>query len=70
MVEPTGECWCGCGGRPEGKGSYFVQGHDKYAQSAVVKVEYGSIVELLVDHGYGPGGKNPRQEREWLEGQT
>ena len=47
MVEPTGECWCGCGGRPEGKGSYFVQGHDKYAQSAVVKVEYGSIAELL-----------------------
>ena len=46
-----------------------MQGHDKYAQSAVVKVEYGSIAELLVDHGYGPGGRNAQGERERLEGE-
>jgi hypothetical protein len=54
---PTGTCWCGCG-ESASRGAFFVAGHDKIAESAVVKVEYGSVPDLLDQHGYGPGGKN------------
>ena len=54
---PTGECWCGCG-EPAARGAFFVSGHDKRAEAAVIKVEYGSVPDLLDKHGYGPGGKN------------
>ena len=56
---PTGTCWCGCG-EPTSRGAFFVPGHDKIAESAIVKVEYGSVPDLLDQHGYGPGGKNAR----------
>ena len=58
---PTGDCWCGCG-EPAARGSFFVSGHDKRAEAAVVKVEYGSVPDLLDKHGYGPGGKNAAEE--------
>ena len=54
---PTGECLCGCGAETK-LGSFFLPGHDKVAESAVVNVEYGDVLD---QHGYGPGGKNPRQ---------
>lgn len=54
---PTGECWCGCG-ETTAVGAFFVSGHDKRAEAAIVKVEYGDVPSLLVKHGYGPGGKN------------
>jgi len=54
---PTGECWCGCG-EATSIGAYFAAGHDKRAEAAIVKVVYGSVPELLIAHGYGPGGKN------------
>lgn len=54
---PTGECWCGCG-ESTGIGAFFVPGHDKRAESAIVKVEYGTVPDLLDRHGYGPGKKN------------
>jgi hypothetical protein len=57
---PTGTCWCGCGADTK-LGSFFLSGHDKVAESAVVNVEYGGVVQFLDRHGYGPGGKNPRQ---------
>jgi len=60
---PTGECWCGCGEETP-VGSFFRAGHDKVAESAVILVEYGGVPELLAALGYGPGGKNPRVERE------
>lgn len=62
---PTGSCWCGCGGET-GIGSFFLAGHDKTAESAVILVEYGGVPEFLVHHGYGPGDgqKNPRQTLE------
>ena len=60
---PTGECWCGCGAET-GIGSFFLQGHDKAAGSAVISVEYGGVPRFLVQHGYGPGGKNARSEAE------
>ena len=58
---PTGECWCGCG-RQTAIGSFFVQGHDKAAEAAVISVEYGGAPRFLVRHGYGPKGKNPQEE--------
>jgi hypothetical protein len=58
---PTGVCWCGCE-QSVSRGAFFVTGHDKRAESAVIKVEYGIIPTFLEKHGYGPGGKNPSEE--------
>lgn len=55
---PTGKCWCGCGADVP-RGSFFRSGHDRRAESAVIAVEYGGVVEFLSEHGYDPGGKNP-----------
>ena len=55
---PTGKCWCGCG-EDVPRGSFFLSGHDRRAESAVITVEYGGVVEFLTQHGYGPSGKNP-----------
>jgi hypothetical protein len=43
-------------------GAFFVQGHDKRAEAAIVKTVYGSVPALLVAHGFGPDGKNADQE--------
>ncbi len=62
---PTGECWCGCG-QETGLGSFFSPGHDRRAESAVIKVKYGGVAEFLQYHGYGPGGKSALQElKKW-----
>ena len=58
---PTGECWCGCGAETA-IGSFFLPGHDKTAESAVISVEYGDVPRFLVKHGYGPEGKNALRE--------
>lgn len=55
---PTGTCWCGCG-QETAIGAFFLPGHDKVAEAAVVLAEYGSVPAFLVSHGYAPGGKNP-----------
>ena len=60
---PTGECWCGCGA-DTAIGAFFLPGHDKAAESAVISVEYGGVPRFLVHHGYGPEGKNARREVE------
>jgi len=60
---PTGECWCGCGTETP-IGSFFAAGHDKVAESAVILTYYGGVPELLVAHGFGPDGKNPRETLE------
>lgn len=60
---PTGECWCGCG-EETSVGAFFVSGHDKRAESAIVKVVYGSVPAMLVHHGFGPGGRNAAEELE------
>jgi hypothetical protein len=50
---PTGSCWCGCGAEV-GIGSFFVRGHDKVAEAALLAVDYGSsVAQLLHKHGYG-----------------
>src|SRR4051794_14194422 len=56
-LQPTGECWCGCGAKVS-RGAFFSSGHDKRAEAAIVKVEYGSVPDMLDRHGYGPGKKN------------
>jgi hypothetical protein len=56
-LQPTGECWCGCGQRTS-RGAFFLSGHDKRAEAAVVKVRYGTIPDFMVKHGFGPGGAN------------
>jgi hypothetical protein len=60
---PTGDCWCGCGDEAT-RGSFFRPGHDKIAESAVINTKYGGVAEFLAEHGFGPGGKNPRHELE------
>ena len=63
---PTGQCWCGCGQEPS-EGKHFARTHDRTAEAAVIKVEYGSIAAFLHHHGYGPNGKNPVEERKKFE---
>jgi len=60
---PTGECWCGCN-QETGVGSFFLPGHDKFAESGVILMKFGGVPELLVHHGYGPGDRNLRQDFE------
>ncbi len=60
MAKQPETCWCGCGEVTDG--GTFLPGHDRRAESAVIKVEYGSIKRFLEHHGYGPGGKNPQEE--------
>ena len=43
-------------------GKFFRSGHDKIAEAAVIRLEYESVPRFLVEHGYGPGGKNARAE--------
>lgn len=65
----TGECWCGCSS-PVGPESYFASGHDRYAESAVIKMVYGGVAAFLEAHDFGPSGRNLRQEYDvWQEGQ-
>ena len=61
----TGRCYCGCGAKT-GRRSFFAAGHDRKAETAVIKVEYGGVAEFLVAMGYGPGGKNATEELEKL----
>ena|SRR5579859_4137245 len=66
-VLPTGKCWCGCGA-DVAIGSFFAQGHDKIAESAVILTLFGSVPQFLVEFGFGPGGLNPAEElRRWRE---
>lgn len=58
---PTGECWCGCG-KEVGLGSFFAPGHDKWAEGYVTRKKYGSVAAYIDAHGYGPNGKNAREE--------
>lgn len=62
-LESYRTCWCGCGEAIAGSG-FFVRGHDRVAEAAVIDTEYGGVPELLEQHGYGPGGRIPPQELE------
>ena len=58
---PDGKCWCGCG-QDANLGRFFILSHDRWAESAIIKIHYGSIAAFLKAQGYGPGGKNLRDE--------
>lgn len=72
-ILPTGTCWCGCGG-DTAIGKFFLQGHDKAAEGAILALLYdSSIPRMLQEHGYGPD--NPVTEAAvqkgvWLECST
>ncbi len=62
---PSQICWCGCGSKTA-RGSFFLPGHDRAAEAAVIKVVYGGIPQFLLEHGYSPAAKNPRKAlAEW-----
>ena len=64
---PTGSCWCGCGSETP-VGSFFAQGHDKFAEGAVIRMKYGSVASFVATHGFGPDGENLREALESWEG--
>lgn len=64
-MQPTGQCWCGCGGGTQ-PGRFFLANHDRVAGAAVIEVVYGGIPQLLAAHGLGSGGRIPRRERDQL----
>lgn len=65
---PTGDCWCGCGEPTKEPANFWLPGHDKVAESAVINTRYGGVAEFLVEYGFGPGGLNPREElKKWRE---
>ncbi len=60
-IEPNGECWCGCssGTKP---GAFFLPGHERAAEAAVVTLIYGGIPNFLREHGFGPGQRSAIKE--------
>jgi hypothetical protein len=63
---PTGVCWCNCGAEVPSR-SFFVSGHDRVAESRVIRREYGSVPDFLAAHGYQPGSvkagaEEPKQD--------
>ena len=57
---PVGTCWCGCGAATPTR-SLFLPGHDRVAESSVIRAEYGTVADFLAAHGYGPNGKSARE---------
>ena len=57
----NGECWCGCGAETA-IGSFFLPGHEKAVESAVISVKYGGVPKFPVHHGHGPDGRSPKHE--------
>jgi hypothetical protein len=55
---PQGVCYCGCG-TVVGPNKFFVPTHDRIAEAYLLAAEYdGSIANMIISHGYGPGRKN------------
>jgi hypothetical protein len=52
---PTDECCCEYGGEIERV--FFLSGHDKVAETAILLIEYEEILEILARQGYLPGVK-------------
>ena len=60
---PTGECWCGCGEETP-IGVFFRPGHDRRAESMLIKMKFGLVAQFLDFHGYGMNGRNLKQDWE------
>jgi hypothetical protein len=39
-----------------------VPGHDKVAESAVIRLVYGSVPDFIDEQGFGPGKRNASKE--------
>ena len=52
---PTGFCWCGCGENTSPE-KFFVPGHDRRAESRLIRLKWGGIPRFLEKHGYSPNG--------------
>lgn len=63
---PTGECWCGCG-QEAAIGAFFLSGHDKKAEAAVIRLKYGTVAKFVREEGFGPGGRNAYEEAAALD---
>ena len=62
LPPPNGYCFCGCG-NAVAPGSYFKTGHDKKAEGDMNAIHHGdSVVQRIVDRGYGPGEINLHDE--------
>jgi len=59
--QPGGRCWCGCGSEPKGD-AFFLPGHDRAAEAAVVALVYGGIPKFLAAHGFGPDARSAIRE--------
>ena len=59
--QPKDSCWCGCGNEPK-SGAFFLPGHDRAAEAAVVTLTYGSIPKFLAAHGFGPDARSAIKE--------
>jgi hypothetical protein len=59
--KPGGRCWCGCGNEPK-EGTFFLPGHDRAAEAAVVQLVYGGIPQFLAAHGFGPDARSAIKE--------
>lgn len=58
VPSPNGFCFCGCNS-PTRPGNYWAQGHDKKAESDMNAILHlDSVVQRLVDAGFGPTGRN------------
>ena len=49
----TGKCWCGCG---EDTDTFFAPGHDRRAERALLRLEYGGghTAKWIANLGYSP----------------
>jgi len=62
-LNPSGVCLCGCGKNTVNH-TFFLSGHDKVAESAVINTLYGGVPQFLMAHGFGPEGENPYETME------
>ncbi|MGE0597931.1 MAG: hypothetical protein AB7J35_12310 [Dehalococcoidia bacterium] len=60
-LQPGGQCWCGCGSGTK-PGAFFLPGHDRAAEAAVVTLLYGGIPQFLKAHGFGPDARSAIKE--------
>ena len=54
-------------GRSDAIDSSPIQSHDRRAEAAVIKLEFGTVAEFLVAKGYGPGAGRSCNAMEELE---
>lgn len=49
-VTPNGKCWCGCG-EATAEDKFFLPGHDRAAEAAIIRQQYGDVAQFVYAHG-------------------